>query len=217
MVTRRYLHALNYLAHAYLSFGQPGILAGNMISDYVKGRKKFEYPAVVLKGINLHRFIDTFTDSHEATRAGKEIFRTSYRLYSGAIMDVIYDHFLANDKREFQEDALSLFAKATYANLDQYTDIMPERFLKMYPYMKEQDWLSGYSQRIGIRHSLQGLARRARYLQESDTAFALFEQHYQLLEDCYRHFWAFAKPAVYKEYQLLMNDEKTENSSAEQP
>jgi acyl carrier protein phosphodiesterase len=29
---------MNYLAHAVLSFQQPDILTGNMISDFVKGR-----------------------------------------------------------------------------------------------------------------------------------------------------------------------------------
>ena len=31
---------VNYLAHAYLSFGDPEILTGNLISDFVKGKKK---------------------------------------------------------------------------------------------------------------------------------------------------------------------------------
>lgn len=35
---------MNYLAHAYFSFGDPAILTGNMISDYVKGKKQFDYP-----------------------------------------------------------------------------------------------------------------------------------------------------------------------------
>ena len=30
---------MNYLAHAYLSFGDPDVLTGNMISDFVKGKK----------------------------------------------------------------------------------------------------------------------------------------------------------------------------------
>ena len=34
--------AMNYLAHAYLSFNKPDILAGNIISDFVKGKKKFD-------------------------------------------------------------------------------------------------------------------------------------------------------------------------------
>jgi acyl carrier protein phosphodiesterase len=35
---------MNYLAHAYLSFNDPEILVGNMISDFVKGKKKFDFP-----------------------------------------------------------------------------------------------------------------------------------------------------------------------------
>lgn len=44
-----------------------------MISDYVKGKKKFDYPPDIQKGIMLHRAIDTFTDFHEATKEAKNI------------------------------------------------------------------------------------------------------------------------------------------------
>ncbi|KAF0239868.1 MAG: hypothetical protein FD183_1294 [Chitinophagaceae bacterium] len=50
---------MNYLAHAYLSFNEPSILLGNMISDYVKGKKQYDYPLLIQKGIHLHRAIDT--------------------------------------------------------------------------------------------------------------------------------------------------------------
>ena len=70
-----------------------------MISDFVKGKKKFDYPAGIQKGIMLHRHIDNFTDTHEATREAKEIFRPHYRLYSGAFVDVVYDHCLLYTSR----------------------------------------------------------------------------------------------------------------------
>ncbi len=41
---------MNYLAHAYLSFNDPDVLAGNMISDFVKGKKKFDYPGAHTHG-----------------------------------------------------------------------------------------------------------------------------------------------------------------------
>jgi len=87
---------MNYLAHAYLSFGHPGVLTGNMISDFVKGKKKFDYPAEVQQGIELHRAIDQYTDTHIATREAKQVFPAHYRLYSGAFIDVVIDHFLPN-------------------------------------------------------------------------------------------------------------------------
>ena len=94
---------MNFLAHAYLSFDHPEILVGNLISDFVKGKKKFDYSEQVQHGIALHRAIDTFTDFHQATQIAKQVFRADYRLYSGAFMDIVYDHFLANDDNEFSD------------------------------------------------------------------------------------------------------------------
>ena len=92
---------MNYLAHAYLSFNKPAILTGNMISDFVKGKTKYNYPAEIQKGIQLHRLIDAFTDFHPATAKAKKIFHAQYRLYSGAFVDVVYDHFLACDSIQY--------------------------------------------------------------------------------------------------------------------
>lgn len=165
-----------------------------MISDFVKGRKKLDYPAAIQRGITLHRAIDQFTDSHEATREAKEVFRPAYRLYSGAVVDVIYDHFLAADEREFTEESLHDFSQQVYTTLIKHQPQLPERFAGMLPYMQEQNWLYHYRSRWGAGKSLGGLVRRSLYLTESETAFRLFEEHYQLLAACYRHFWASVKP-----------------------
>jgi acyl carrier protein phosphodiesterase len=73
---------MNYLAHAYLSFNRPGILVGNMISDFVKGKKKYDYPEEIQEGIAVHREIDRFTDVNPVTKEAKQIFRPAYRLYA---------------------------------------------------------------------------------------------------------------------------------------
>ncbi|MBK7121978.1 MAG: hypothetical protein IPH68_03715 [Chitinophagaceae bacterium] len=41
---------MNYLAHAYLSFNDPEILLGNMISDYIKGKNSLIIPYPFRKG-----------------------------------------------------------------------------------------------------------------------------------------------------------------------
>ena len=43
---------MNYLAHAYLSFGNEDILVGNMISDFVKGKKKYDYSITIQNSRN---------------------------------------------------------------------------------------------------------------------------------------------------------------------
>src|SRR4051812_26110944 len=86
------LNDMNFLAHAYLSFGRADILTGNLISDFVKGKAQYTYPEQIQKGIRLHRAIDTFTDTHDATKEAMHFFKTPYRLYSGPIVDILYDH-----------------------------------------------------------------------------------------------------------------------------
>jgi len=191
---------MNYLAHAYLSFGHPDILAGNMISDFVKGRKKDTLPIAIQKGIHLHRAIDRFTDEHAAVRDAKSVFRPDYRLYSGAFIDIAFDHFLATDPEEFSDITLKQFAVKTYDMLEPYKNVFPENFVQMFPYMKSQDWLYNYQFPLGIERSFAGLVRRARYLTESATAFQLFRTHHELLKSCYDRFFPELKEFAYLTY-----------------
>ncbi|MBI3883535.1 MAG: DUF479 domain-containing protein [Sphingobacteriales bacterium] len=195
---------MNYLAHAYLSFNHPPILVGNMINDFVRGKKQYDYPAEIQKGLILHKNIDTFTDAHPVTAHLKSFFRPQYRLYAGAFGDVAYDHFLAKDKNIFPTDkALKNFSQQVYTMLDDNFDLLPERFQKMMPYMKSQDWLSNYGNADGIKNSFAGLARRAAYLTESDIAFELFNQHYNEIQQCYDDFFPALKSfATYQFNQL---------------
>jgi acyl carrier protein phosphodiesterase len=196
---------MNYLAHAYLSFNKPGLLTGNMISDFVKGRKKFDYPLQVQQGIALHREIDNFTDSHFATKEAKEIFRPAYRLYAGSFIDVVYDHFLALDGNEFNNESLHAFTLKTYSLLDEHSAYFPERFAMMYPYMKAQNWLFHYRFREGIQKSLGGLVRRAAYLEESDTAYSLFNSNYEKLSQLYKLFFPDVKAMALNFVKQLEN------------
>eukprot|EP01137_Pigoraptor_chileana_P025800 Opistho-2@95825 len=115
---------MNYLAHAYLSFNHPGILVGNMISDFVKGKKQYDFPDAVQKGIRLHRAIDAFTDQHPATREAKQLFKPAVGAYAGAFIDVVYDHFLAADETELPEPELLLFANRVYTQLPMYSALI---------------------------------------------------------------------------------------------
>jgi len=181
---------MNLLAHAYLSFQDPHLLTGNMISDFVKGKRQFDYPPAILRGIRLHRAIDQFTDQHPATRAAKEIFRSHYRLYAGACVDVSFDHFMANDSSHFQdENTLKTFAAGVYNQLSAQMQWLPTGFSVMLPHMEAQNWLYHYRFRFGIARAFGGLVHRAVHMHDSETAFRLFESSYELLQRCYHDFF----------------------------
>lgn len=198
---------MNYLGHAYLSFDSPEILIGNMISDFVKGSAKSSFNGTIQKGIMLHRMIDEFTDAHAATKKAKEVFRPHYRLYSGAIMDVLYDHFIANDILVFNDVSLKQFSLSTYTQLELRYSQLPDRFKHLLFYMRSENWLYNYRTREGIRKSLHGLARRAVYIKETDTAFELFLSNYDRLEECYHSFFKDVKLFAKQKFEALLSED----------
>jgi len=187
---------MNYLAHAYLSFNQQGLLVGNMISDFVKGKKQFDYPPGIQQGIKLHRLIDTFTDDHTATKEAKQVFKPYVGLYAGAFMDVVYDHFLARDENEFSKTTLAAFSQDTYSTLYSSLQVLPTAFAAMLPYMKKHDWLYNYSTVEGIEKSFAGVVRRAAYLNSSSDVFNAFMDNYDSLGSYYRSFFPALKAFV---------------------
>ena len=196
---------MNLLAHAFLSFHHPETLVGNMISDFVKGKKKYDYPVLILNGINLHRAIDTFTDAHKATRLAATYLKPAAGAYAGAFVDVVYDHFLANNATQFSSDsALETFAGETYAVLLQNRNLLPDKFAGMFPYMQSQNWLYNYKHIQGVQNGFAGVACRAKYIESSEETFALFEKHYYSLQDCYRMFFPAVREFAYAKWKEIL-------------
>ena len=181
---------MNFLAHAYLSFHQPALLTGNLMGDFVKGRQMELYNMSVRKGIQLHRAIDSFTDTHAATQVAKDIFRPSTRLYGAVFVDIIFDHFLANDPMHFTDATLQAFAQEVYTTLKAQDMALPPNFVRMVGYMSEQNWLYNYKFTSGISSSFQGMVRRAKYIEFSaEVPMMVFEKHYAELQQCYDNFF----------------------------
>lgn len=180
---------MNYLAHAYLSFHDPDVTAGQLIADFVKGKKADDYPAPLRKGILLHRALDDYTDHHPASATARDIFRPSSGLYGGVFLDVVYDHFLATDTSRFTLPTLAAFAEETYAAVDERLPLLPPAFRQMFSFMRSQNWLYHYHERDGIFRSLSGIVRRAKYYPHpAAVPFAVLNEHYDALGDCYRAF-----------------------------
>lgn len=162
---------MNFLAHLSLSGDHPKIMVGNFIGDFVKGKNfddHFESP--IAKGIELHRMIDVFTDTHATVQTSKNRLRAKYRHYAGVIVDVFYDHLLAKNWDLYHTSSLPAFAQHAYQTLDDHHDVLPADVLRMLPYMKKDNWLVNYGSLYGIEQSLNGLARRTRYESKMEQA-----------------------------------------------
>lgn len=199
---------MNFLAHAVLSFNNPGILLGNMISDFVKGKRQYDYPPIVQKGIILHRAIDDFTDAHPSTKEIKKMFRPYYGLYAAVFADIVYDYFLANDLTIFSSaEELQQFAGKVYHQVEQKLPELPLHFQYIFPYMKSQNWLYNYRTDNGIRQSFSGIVRRAKYMDNPDPAYNVFEKNKNGIEEQYLVFFPMLKKHALEVYDQLFNNE----------
>ena len=103
-------------------------------------------------------------------------------MYSGAFVDVVYDHFLATNKTILNEEEWLVFTKISYDLLANQSIHFPEKFASMFPYMQSQNWLFNYRYIWGIENSFGGLVRRAKYLDSAKEAFVALNNNYAEIE-----------------------------------
>lgn len=162
---------MNFLAHLYLSGNNPKIMLGNFIGDFVKGRNLADqFEPEIARGIELHRAIDAFTDNHEQVTRSKNRLRHKYRHYSGVIVDIFYDHFLARQWDDYHNEFLPDYAEQVYRLIEQHESILPREVTFMMPYMTKGNWLVNYARIEGIQRALAGMARRTPYASRMDEA-----------------------------------------------
>lgn len=176
---------MNFLAHLSLSGKEPKVMVGNFIGDFVKGKNlASRYEPLVVTGIELHRAIDHFTDTHKIVQQSKKRLAGKYRHYSGVIVDVFYDHFLSSQWNEYHPEPVADFAAHAYKTLQDNDGILPDEVKGFLPYMMKQNWLVAYGTLDGIFQALSGIGRRTPYISNMEKAVTdLSEQHDKFAED----------------------------------
>ncbi|CAM1371456.1 ACP phosphodiesterase [Tenacibaculum litopenaei] len=169
---------MNFLAHLYLSADNTEIMIGNFIADHIKGSKFTQYTPDIQRGIRLHRAIDSFTDTHDIVRQSKRRLDKRYGHYSGVIIDIFYDHFLAINWRQYSEIPLETYVQSVYRLLNQHLDILPVKTQEMLPYMIKYNWLYNYQFAKGIQEVLNGMNRRTQGKSKMNLASQDLLEHY---------------------------------------
>lgn len=174
---------MNYLAHIYLSGDNDQIAIGNFISDSVRGNKYKTFPIEIQKGILLHREIDTFTDAHKIFRKSTKRLHKNYSHYSGVIVDIYYDHFLAKNWDKYSDVPLEQYTLRFYDVLNDDFDVLPERVQKLMPYLINDNWLLSYSTIQGITRVLNGMNKRTKNISKMDLAVNDLQEYYTEFEN----------------------------------
>ena len=188
---------MNFLAHSHLSGENRDILFGNFIADSVKGKAMNNFPNNIKKGILLHRKIDSFTDKHEIVKTSIRLLRPNYGKFSGVVVDIYYDHFLAANFTDYSQTNLKSFAKHVYLILANNFGLLPARTKRMLPFLIAQNWLVGYSKFDGLERVFAGMDRRTNNISGMKDAVVQLKINYEELGLHFKEFYpqlqSFAK------------------------
>lgn len=174
---------MNFLAHIYLSGDNKMIAIGNFVADAIRGNKYKLLPPEFQVGVKLHRHIDTFTDAHPIVRQSTKRLHQNYSHYSGVIVDILYDHFLAKNWSTYSEVPLEDYVDNFYDTLKDHFNILPERFQKLMPFMIADNWLLSYAEIEGIQRVLNGMNRRTKFKSGMHTATDELKEYYSEFEN----------------------------------
>jgi acyl carrier protein phosphodiesterase len=173
---------MNFLAHIYLSGDNDLLKIGNFMADSIHGNKFNDYPTEIRKGILLHRSIDSFTDMHPIYRQSKHRLHEKYGHYSGVIMDILYDHFLAKNWKTYSDVRLENYADNFYLLLKENYDLLTEKAKGMLPYMIGRNWLVSYATIEGLEMILFQMDHRTKNRVAMHESIVELKQFYLELE-----------------------------------
>ena len=143
------------------------------MADGIHGKHFNHFPVDIQKGILLHRAIDTFTDAHPVFRQSTKRLHAKYHHYSGVIVDIFYDHFLAKNWSTYSDERLEDYSERFYQSLRDNYSILTPRTPGLMPYMMNHNWLVSYQTIEGIGVILAKMDTRMKY--ESNMRFSITE------------------------------------------
>ncbi len=180
---------MNYLAHLFLADQTDDSLIGNLLGDFVKGRPGEHYSDEIIAGILFHRKIDAFADAHPTTRTSRGRIGPLMSRFSGIIIDVCYDHFLARHWNRYSDQSLTAFIQHAYDVLQKKRPILPQRLQRILPYMISEDWLGRYIEIKSVGVTLDRITRRLTRGEQFKGAIVEVEKNYKDLESDFLNFF----------------------------
>lgn len=195
---------MNYLAHLHIAQHCQSSPLGNLLGDFVKGDPASQYPKAISDGIKLHRFVDSFTDSHEIMAEIKPLFPKETRRYSGIALDMFWDHCLAANWQEHHSESLDCFShQMARVTQDEYRGQLPERYKRVSASMWRDGWLMSYQHMDNIEFALERIALRSARMAPLASCFATLDTHYSQLKDLFEHFYPEVLSEAARKHQSL--------------
>ncbi len=194
---------MNYLAHLHIAEHTKTSLLGNFLGDFVKGNPDGLFNKKVVQGIRLHRFIDSYTDTHGLIKSSKILFPKELRRFSPISLDMFWDHCLAKHWLLFYDHSLADFSLQAQTILATETEALeqplPERFETISRLVWQGKWFEHYADINNIEFALQRIASRSARMTPLARTFSSLSEHYEKLTETFFELYPDVLAASIKE------------------
>jgi acyl carrier protein phosphodiesterase len=155
---------MNYFAHLVLSQPTVESTVGNLLGDFARGVDKLTLHPAVQAGLDNHRAVDRFTDSHDKISSIKKRFSQGRRRFAGIALDVYFDHLLMTHWQEFDARNLEHVIAEFYARMRRGQPMMPgQEMRRVTSRMITYDWFGSYRDLDSVAQALDRIAMRIRF------------------------------------------------------
>ncbi|MFL1485310.1 ACP phosphodiesterase [Marinobacter sp. LN3S78] len=179
---------MNHFCHLFLARPTLESRVGNLLGDFARGLDSRDLPEQVREGLEHHRAVDAFTDSHPQVLASKALFSADRRRFAGIALDILFDHYLLRHWEQFGHTDKNRFIKELYADLEAGSYLMPPAMEQVTRRMVAYDWFNAYenldtvgqamdrvASRIRFRHGFEGIINEIRPMDdELEARFLVF-------------------------------------------
>ncbi|MDQ0009563.1 acyl carrier protein phosphodiesterase [Luteibacter jiangsuensis] len=180
---------MNVLAHALLAGDDAALRLGGIMGDFVHGKPDPAIPERVRQGIQLHRAIDSFTDSHDEVRAARERLPAPFRRYAGILLDMWFDHCLARGFARWSTRPLEDFSNDLRAELHAAGPLLPDALKRFLGYMDANRLPAGYARAEAIAKALRGISQRLSRANPVGEAMPLLMAEDAMLQATFERFF----------------------------
>ena len=187
---------INYLAHLYFASPTPESMVGNLLPDFTKKITEQEYSNEIIQGVELHRFIDAYTDKHPVFKQSRSRISTERRRFSAVLIDIFYDHFLAINWEQYSSNSLLESTQFYYTQLSQAEMLIPVRLEEAIERMPKIDLLYNYRTLKGIEHAVNRVSQRIRFENNLHGGIVELENNFVDLEADFHLFFTDLQEAV---------------------
>ena len=149
---------MNWLAHVFLSEPNVEFQLGNLLADVVRGPQREAMSAEFVRGAACHKAIDVFTDAHPVVKRSRGRVSSEYRRFSGVLVDVFYDYYLARNWGRYSSVTLEAYTSAFYASVQARALQLPPDARTMLDRIVRHDLLGSYVRVEGVERALRRIS-----------------------------------------------------------